>query len=214
MTASLVSVTPDAEHVIAYCARVSNPTNQENKATEERLLRYCAKHHHWSIFEQADMTVEVTTTLAIATQLLRHRSFVFQQFSQRYAVPATVEAFSLREQDLANRQNSTHTLPEDVTGPLLERWERLRDQSLMLYQDMLNSGVAKECARFVLPQCTTTRLYMKGSLRSWITYLQTRSGTDTQEEHREIANQIQEIFAQQFPMIARAFEFKGPLETP
>lgn len=204
----LVSATPDAEKTIAFCARVSNPDNQENHETGDRLLRYCAKHHHWSVFEQADMTLEITTSLAMATQLLRHRSFVFQQFSQRYAAPATVQDFSLRQQDKKNRQNSTDTLTEDVTGPLLERWGRLRDESLALYQDMLAAGVAKECARFVLPQCTTTTLYMKGSVRSWITYLQTRSGEDTQSEHRDIAVQVRRIFLEQFPVIGKAFHFE------
>lgn len=204
----LVSVTPDAEKTIAFCARVSNPDNQENHETGDRLLRYCAKHHHWSVFEQADMTLEITTSLAMATQLLRHRSFVFQQFSQRYAAPATVQDFSLRQQDLKNRQNSTDTLTEDVTGPLLERWGRLRDESLALYRDMLAAGVAKECARFVLPQCTTTTLYMKGSVRSWITYLQTRSGEDTQSEHRDIAVHVRRIFLEQFPVTGKAFHFE------
>jgi thymidylate synthase (FAD) len=207
-TVRLVSATPDAEKTVAFCARVSNPDNQDNHETGDRLLQYCARHHHWSVFEQADMTLEITTSLAMATQLLRHRSFVFQQFSQRYAAPATVQDFSLRQQDLKNRQNSTDTLTEDVTGPLLERWGRLRDESLALYQDMLAAGVAKECARFVLPQCTTTTLYMKGSVRSWITYLQTRSGEDTQKEHRDIAAEVRCIFLDQFPVVGKAFHFE------
>lgn len=207
MGVKIVSVTPDAEATMVYCARVSNPDNQQNHQTGERLLRYCCKHEHWSVFEMADMTLEISTSLAIATQLLRHRSFVFQQFSQRYAATQLdhCTSVSLRAQDPRNRQNSTDTLPEGVTGPLLERWGSLLQDVSRLYRDMLDAGVAKECARFILPQCTTTRLYMKGSVRSWVTYLRSRLGEDTQLEHRILAQEIRDIFVEHFPTVGAAF---------
>jgi len=203
----LISVTPNAEQHIAYCARVSNPKNQEN-SNFEGLLKYCIKHQHWSIFEHAFLTVEINTSLAIATQILRHRSFTFQQFSQRYADSTELQVElpvpHLRRQDTKNRQNSTDDLGDYLKMSLQERINNHFKSSLSLYNDLLGHGVAKECARFVLPQATMTRLYMSGSVRSWIHYIDLRSAHGTQKEHMEVAEAIRCIFTCHFPTISSA----------
>ena len=208
--AKLISVTPDAERHIAYCARVSNPKNQENDSFEG-LLKYCIKNQHWSIFEHAFLTVEINTSLAIATQILRHRSFTFQQFSQRYAdsteLQLEIPVPDLRRQDTKNRQNSTDDLGDFVKLSLQEEIRKHFESSLRLYNRMLENGVAKECARFVLPQATQTRLYMSGSVRSWIHYIDLRSSHGTQREHMQIAEAIRCIFTCQFPAISAALNW-------
>lgn len=206
-TVKLISVTPDAERHISYCARVSNPKNQENN-NFSGLLKYCIKNQHWSIFEHAFLTIEINTSLAIATQILRHRSFTFQQFSQRYADSTELQLElpvpDLRKQDTKNRQNSTDDLGDYVKLGLQEEIRKHFEYSLKLYNKMLDVGVAKECARFVLPQATQTRLYMSGSLRSWMHYVDLRSAHGTQKEHMEVAEAIRCIFTCQFPTISSA----------
>ena len=206
-TVKLISATPDAEKHIAYCARVSNPKNQEND-NFEGLLKYCIKNQHWSIFEHAFLTVEINTSLAIATQILRHRSFTFQQFSQRYADSTELQVElpvpELRRQDTKNRQNSTDDLDPKTCIIFEYRIKMLFDELQELYDDMLKSGVAKECARFVLPQATQTRLYMSGSLRSWMHYIDLRAAHGTQKEHMEVAEAVRCIFTCQFPTISSA----------
>ena len=206
-TVKLISATPEAEKYIAYCARVSNPKNQENN-NFEGLLKYCIKNQHWSIFEHAFLTVEINTSLAIATQILRHRSFTFQQFSQRYADSTELQVElpipDLRKQDAKNRQNSTDDLGDYIKLTLQERIRKHFEGSLSLYNEMLEKGVAKECARFVLPQATQTRLYMSGSVRSWIHYIDLRSSHGTQKEHMEVAEAVRCIFTCQFPTISSA----------
>ena len=206
----LISVTPDAEKHMAYCARVSNPNNQEND-NFSGLLKYCIKHQHWSIFEQATMTLEINTTRGIAAQILRHRSFTYQEFSQRYAdsslLGKTIPLPELRRQDTKNRQNSIDDLDTAVIDSLNRQMETLFDSSMALYNQMLERGVAKECARFVLPLATPTRLYMTGSVRSWIHYIDLRSGHGTQKEHMDIANSAKKVFIEQFPAVAEALEW-------
>ena len=206
----LVSVTPDAEKHIAYCARVSNPSNQEND-NYAGLLRYCIKHRHWSIFEQAFMTVEIETTRGLAAQILRHRSFTFQEFSQRYAdsslLAETIPLPELRRQDTKNRQNSIDGLDPEFVKLSQKQIETYFAQGMSLYQHLLDNGVAKECARFVLPLATPTRLYMSGSLRSWMHYIDLRSANGTQKEHMEIAEMCKALFSEQFPVIAEALEW-------
>jgi len=209
-TAKLISVTPDAEKHMAYCARVSNPANQENEKFSG-LLKYCVKHQHWSIFEQAYMTLELTTTRGIAAQVLRHRSFTYQEFSQRYADSSLlmdkIPLPALRRQDDKNRQNSIDDLdPFDVQNLELQM-QTLFDSSMALYQQMLGRGVAKECARFVLPLAVPTKIYMTGSVRSWIHYIDLRSANGTQKEHMDLALSAKEIFIEQFPAVAEAMEW-------
>ena len=209
MNVSLISVSPDAEKHMAYCARVSNPNNQDNE-NYAGLLRYCIKHQHWSIFEQAFMTLEINTTRGLAAQILRHRSFTYQEFSQRYAdsnLLGEIELPELRRQDTKNRQNSIDDLDPEVVEKLEKQMNTLFSSSLALYNQMLESGVAKECARFVLPLATPTRLYMSGSVRSWIHYIELRSGHGTQKEHMDIANACKQIFIEQFPTVAEAMEW-------
>jgi len=210
MTVKLVSVTPDAEQTMAYVARVSNPANQEND-NYAGLLRYCIKHNHWSVFEQSFMTLEVETTRAIAAQILRHRSFTFQEFSQRYAdsslLSKAIPLPELRRQDTKNRQNSIDDLDPFVVQNLEMQMQTLFDSSMALYQQMLERGVAKECARNVLPLCTPTRIYMSGSCRSWIHYITLRSANGTQKEHMDVANACREVFKEQFPTVAEALEW-------
>jgi len=209
-TVKLVRVTPEAEQHIAYCARVSNPKNQSNQGFEG-LIKYCIKNQHWSIFEHSFLTLEINTSLAIATQILRHRSFTFQQFSQRYADSTELQLElpvpELRRQDTKNRQNSTDDLPADVSISFNVKIEEHFKQAIEIYQDMLNSGVARESARFVLPQATQTRLYMSGSVRSWIHYIDLRSAHGTQAEHKQIAEQCKCIMASEFPTIASALDW-------
>ena len=209
-TAKLISVTPDAEKHMAYCARVSNPANQENEKFSG-LLKYCVKHQHWSIFEQAYMTLELTTTRGIAAQVLRHRSFTYQEFSQRYADSSLlmdkIPLPALRRQDEKNRQNSIDDLdPFDVQNLELQM-QTLFDSSMALYQQMLGRGVAKECARFVLPLAVPTKIYMTGSVRSWIHYIDLRSANGTQKEHMDLALSAKNIFIEQFPAVAEAMEW-------
>ena len=210
MNVSLVSVSPDAEKLMAYCARVSNPNNQDNE-NYAGLLRYCIKHQHWSIFEQAFMTLEINTTRGLAAQILRHRSFTFQEFSQRYAdtnlLNSNIELPELRRQDTKNRQNSIDDVPEEQTKMLLGRIQNYFNEGLDLYNELLREGIAKECARFVLPLATPTRIYMSGSVRSWIHYIDLRSGHGTQKEHMDIANACKSIFTEQFPTVSEALQW-------
>ena len=206
MKVSLITVTPDAEKHIAYCARVSNPKNQDNESIAG-LLKYCIKHQHWSIFEQAFMTLEIETTRGLAAQILRHRSFTYQEFSQRYAESTAlgdIELPELRRQDDKNRQNSIDDLDPKVVDKLNRQMNTLFSSAYSLYNQMLEEGVAKECARFVLPLATPTRLYMSGTVRSWLHYIELRTGHGTQKEHMEIANECKSIFSEQFPTIAAA----------
>ena len=202
-----ISATPNAEKHMAYCARVSNPSNQEND-NFSGLLKYCIKHQHWSIFEQAFLTVEINTTRGIAAQILRHRSFTYQEFSQRYAdtnlLNDIIPLPELRRQDDKNRQNSIDDLPEYLKLTLLEDIRMHFEQSQRLYNRLLEKGVAKECARFVLPLATPTRLYMTGSVRSWIHYINLRSAHGTQKEHMEIAEAVRCIFTCEFPAVSEA----------
>ena len=206
MKVNLITVTPKAEEHIAYCARVSNPKNQENESIAG-LLKYCIKHQHWSIFEQAFMTLEIQTTRGLAAQILRHRSFTYQEFSQRYAdsnLLGNIELPELRRQDDNNRQNSIDDLDPKVVDKLNRQMNTLFSSAYSLYNQMLDEGVAKECARFVLPLATPTRLYMSGTVRSWLHYIELRTGHGTQKEHKEIASDCKRIFSEQFPTIASA----------
>ena len=209
-TVKLVRVTPEAEQHIAYCARVSNPKNQSNQGFEG-LIKYCIKNQHWSIFEHAFVTLEINTSLAIATQILRHRSFTFQQFSQRYADSTELQLElpvpELRRQDTKNRQNSTDDLPADVSISFNVKIEEHFKQAIEIYQDMLDAGVAKESARFILPQSTQTRMYMSGSIRSWIHYINLRTAHGTQLEHMKIAERCKCIFVDEFHTIASALDW-------
>ena len=210
MNVKLVTVTPDAEKTMGYVARVSNPNNQDNPKVAG-LLGYCIKHGHWSVFEQAHMTVEIETTRGLAAQILRHRSFTYQEFSQRYAdsslLGETIPLPELRRQDTKNRQNSI-----DDVDPLMQqdfeiKMQKHFDSGMKLYKQMLDEGIAKECARFVLPLATPTKLYMTGSVRSWIHYIDLRSAHGTQKEHMDIANAVRDVFIEQFPICAEALEW-------
>tara|TARA_B100000902_G_C27246923_1_gene883100 strand:- start:277 stop:912 length:636 start_codon:yes stop_codon:yes gene_type:complete len=206
----LISVTPEAEKHIAYCARVSNPSNQDNEKISG-LIKYCIKHQHWSIFEQAFMTLEISTTRGLAAQVLRHRSFTYQEFSQRYAdsslLADTIPLPELRHQDHKNRQNSIDNVDEFK----LQKYQMLMtdyfQRGMDLYKEMLDCGIAKECARFVLPLAVPTKMYMTGSVRSWVHYIELRSANGTQKEHMDIANSAKSIFKEQFPSIAEALEW-------
>lgn len=202
MNVKLISVTPEAEKTILYCARVSNPENQASESTG--LLNYCIKHGHWSVFEMADMCVEIETSRAISAQILRHKSFFFQEFSQRYAEAQGFETYEARRQDTKNRQNSIADMNEEDKEWFKESQEHLQDIAINLYLEALRLGIAKEQARFLLPMSTKTKLYMKGSLRSWLHYLDLRCANGTQLEHQEIANEIKKLFVEQFPIIAKA----------
>ena len=210
MNVKLVSVTPDAEKTMGYVARVSNPSNQENPKVAG-LLKYCVKHQHWSVFEQAFMTLEIETTRGLAAQILRHRSFTYQEFSQRYAdsslLGETIPLPDLRRQDTKNRQNSI----DDIDPFTVQKYQMLMQQhfkdAMTLYQKMLDEGIAKECARFVLPLATPTRLYMSGSCRSWVHYITLRSANGTQKEHMDIAEACKQIFIEQFPTVSEALEW-------
>ena len=210
MTVKLISVTPDAEKTMAYVARVSNPKNQNNEKFAG-LLSYCIKHGHWSVFEQAYMTLEINTTRGLAAQILRHRSFTYQEFSQRYAdanlLSEKIPLPKLRRQDIKNRQNST----DDVDPYVVQKYDILMEEhfkaSMDLYNKMLDDGIAKECARFVLPLSTPTRIYMTGSCRSWVHYIHLRSAHGTQKEHMDIANACKGVFIEQFPAVSEALEW-------
>ena len=201
--AKLIWITPDAEKLIGKIARVSNPANEDNPNVVG-LLKYLIKHKHWSPFEMCSMCLEIQTTRAIAPQILRHRSFSFQEFSQRYAVATELEMPHLRRQDLKNRQNSIDDMPEAIEANFGQDIADLFDQSKKLYQEMLDAGVAKECARAVLPLNTTTRLYMSGTIRSWLHYIDLRSWHGTQWEHTQIALNALAILKEQLPTIADA----------
>jgi len=203
-TVKLIHCTPDAEKLIVKMARVSNPQNQENWDTGPKLLRYLIKHKHWSPFEMASMCVEIQTERDIAAQILRHRSFSFQEFSQRYAKTVPAECPYMRLQDNKNRQNSFDELDEEMQAYWADKTARVIMQSYSLYEEMLQEGIAKETARRILPLCTPTTLYMHGTLRSWLHYIQVRTDPGTQEEHREIALQCKKIFAREFSVIAEA----------
>ena len=211
MNVKFISITPDAEKTMAYVARVSNPSNQDNEKFAG-LLKYCIKHQHWSVFEQSSMTLEIETTRGLAAQILRHRSFTYQEFSQRYADSSLLEEViplpELRRQDTKNRQNSTDDLDETDKQHYQLEMQKLFEKSMTLYKNMLDNGVAKECARFVLPLATPTRLYMTGSCRSWIHYINLRSAHGTQKEHMDIAEECKKIFIEQFPSVSEALEWK------
>ncbi len=200
----LVHCTPDAEMLIVKMARVSNPRNAENRETVPRLLRYLIKHRHWSPFEMASMCLKIETERDICAQILRHRSFSFQEFSTRYAKTAPAELPALRRQDDKNRQNSIDDLPAEQASHHQLHMSAAIGIAYKAYEEMLEAGVAKECARRVLPLCTPTTLYMHGTLRSWIHYLELRCGEETQLEHRLIAEECKQIFCQQFPVIGEA----------
>ena len=200
----LVHVTPDAESLIAYMARVSNPANQDND-NYTGLIKYLIKHKHWSPFEMVNMCVQIDTTRSVASQILRHRSFSFQEFSQRYAqVVNTPQLPNLRRQDTKNRQNSVDDLDPFLQQQFEVRTQELYKQSLDLYTDMLDHGVAKECARDILPLSTPTKLYMNGTLRSWLHYTDLRCANGTQYEHKLIADNVKSIIQQQFPIVYTA----------
>ena len=206
----LISITPDVEKLMAYCAKVSNPNGQDND-NYAKLLKYCIAHEHWSIFEQGFMTVEINITRGIAAQILRHRSFTFQEFSQRYAdatlLSEDIPPFELRRQDNKNRQNSI----DDISDETKVKWNtQIREhfsKAKAIYDGMITDGIAKECARFVLPLAVPTRLYMSGTIRSWIHYINLRSSHGTQKEHMNIANRVKNIFIQQLPVVSQALEW-------
>ena len=206
-TVKLISVTPDAEKHMAYCARVSNPSNQENENIS-RLLGYCIKHGHFSVFEQAFMTLEINTTRGLAAQILRHRSFTYQEFSQRYAdtsfLSEQIPLFELRRQDNKNRQNSIDDIPDEIRSKYNVLIREHFAKAKGIYDEMLQDGIAKECARFILPLATPTRLYMSGSIRSWLHYISLREKNGTQKEHMDIAKECKKIFCEQFPTVAEA----------
>ena len=207
MNVKFVSITPDAEKMMAYIARVSNPSNQQNE-NYAGLLKYCIKHNHWSVFEQSSMTLEIETTRGLAAQILRHRSFTFQEFSQRYAdtklLDTEIPVPDLRSQDLKNRQNSNDDIPQEKKEEYQALIARHFEDSMNLYNSLLSEGVAKECARFVLPLATPTRLYMTGSCRSWIHYINLRSAHGTQKEHMDVVEKARSIFVEQFPSVSEA----------
>ena len=214
MNVKLVAITEpyikgieSAEELIAYCARVSNPSNQLNTETAPRLLRYCIRHGHWSVFETVSMTVEIETSRAIATQLLRHRSFTFQEFSQRYAFAAMVEEVELRTQDTKNRQGSGDVIEDSGLNNTLSN---ALVASMYAYNLLISEGVSKETARMVLPLCTQTTLYMTGNVRSWIHYFEQRCAEHTQKEHRDVANAVRDIFNKNFPTVAEALKEAQP----
>ena len=206
----LITSTPKAEEAMAYIARVSNPNNQENPKISG-LLKYCIEHGHWSVFEQAHMTLEINTTRGLAAQILRHRSFTYQEFSQRYAdtnlLSEEIPVPELRRQDTKNRQNSIDDLDTELVIAFQQRIRMLFAEAQELYDDMLDAGIAKECSRFVLPLAVPTRIYMTGSVRSWIHYIELRSANGTQKEHMEIAQMSKKIFSTQFPTVANALEW-------
>ena len=210
MSVKLISVTPDAEKMMAYVARVSNPNNQENP-NYAKLLGYCIKHNHWSVFEQAFMTLELETTRGVAAQVLRHRSFTYQEFSQRYADSSMLADIiplpELRRQDTKNRQNSIDDIDAFIRQEFQIKMQRHFEEGMKLYKEMLDASIAKECARFVLPLATPTKIYMSGSCRSWIHYINLRTANGTQKEHMDLAEGCKKIFIEQFPTCAEALEW-------
>ena len=208
---NLVSVTPEAEKTMGYVARVSNPANQENPKVAG-LLKYCVQHQHWSVFEQAYMTLEINTTRGVAAQVLRHRSFTYQEFSQRYAdsslLGETIPLPELRRQDTKNRQNSIDDIDPFTKQEFQIKMQKHFEEGMKLYKQMLDASIAKECARFVLPLAVPTKIYMTGSCRSWIHYIDLRSAHGTQKEHMDIAEGARKIFIEQFPTVSEALEWK------
>ena len=205
----LLSLTPEAEKTMAYIARVSNPKNQGNQDFS-RLLSYCIKNEHWSVFEQSFMTLQIETNRGIAAQILRHRSFTFQEFSQRYADSSQLGDIpipELRRQDIKNRQNSISDLTEEIKSKYTNKIKEHFKQASNLYEELLDAGIAKECSRFILPLATPTRIYMTGSCRSWIHYIKLRSANGTQEEHKKIALNCKIIFKENFPIVSKALEW-------
>lgn len=196
------------QEIITYVARVSNPLNQSNFNTSKKLLEYCIKNKHWSPFEHVYMTVEINTSRAIAQQIIRHRSFTFQEFSQRYSSPSEYINYPARKQDLKNRQNSLDTLPENIQLWFKLAQKEVWDFCLDLYSKSIEKGIAKECARFLLPLNTKTTLYMTGSIRSWIHYLELRTEASTQKEHKDIAKEIKKLFMENFSEISEALNWK------
>jgi len=207
----LITSTPDAEKSMAYIARVSNPKNQDNNDFT-KLIGYCIKNEHWSVFEQAYMTVQIETNRGIAAQILRHRSFTFQEFSQRYADSRELGEIpipELRRQDNKNRQNSISDLSEELINQFNKKIKNQFNLNKKLYEEMLEAGIAKECARFVLPLATPTRIYMTGSCRSWIHYINLRTANGTQKEHMDIAKECKHIFSKEYPVVSSALNWKG-----
>lgn len=197
-----VHSTPDGDNLVAYMARVSNPENQNNTETSARLIRYLIKHKHWSPFEMVNMCVEINTTRSIAAQILRHRSFSFQEFSQRYSKALDQPGpLAVRRQDTKNRQNSVDDIDPYTTQDFQIKADQVYDLSFKLYNEMLEAGVAKECAREVLPLSTPTRLYMNGTLRSWLHYCDLRCANGTQLEHQIIADECKELLKTHFPLV-------------
>lgn len=213
MSCRLIWITPDAERLMGYCARVSNPENQENPNVAG-LLRFCIKHGHWSVFEMADLCIEIQTTRGISAQIVRHRSMHFQEFSQRYAPVQQIERVNPRRQDLKNRQSSHDDLPAETR----EWFARVQDehfaQARALYDEALSKGIAKESARFLLPLAAGTTLYMKGTVRDWIHYINLRADPGTQLEHREIALACKDIFIEQLPVVSEALGWSKRAATP
>jgi thymidylate synthase (FAD) len=197
----------NAEELISYCARVSNPSNQLNIETSPKLLAYLIKHKHWSPFEMVSMTVEIKTSRAIAAQILRHRSFSFQEFSQRYSTATELERIELRKQGKTNRQVGDEPLSISEHIEIFDKIDKLQGESIDFYEELISKGVAKECARMILPLNTSTTMYMSGSIRSWIHYIDLRTNEDTQKEHREIALEIKKIFIDYFPNISKALNW-------
>lgn len=217
MKVELVSITKpvkkeleafSSEELMAFVARVSNPSNQMNTKTTSKLLGYCIQHSHWSVFEHINMTVEITTSRAIAAQILRHRSFVFQEFSQRYAEAVANEVVEARRQDTKNRQNSISDMSDEDKDWFSRQQNRLWKEAKAEYDEALRRGIAKEQARFLLPLSTQTTLYMTGNVRNWIHYISLRSENGTQKEHADIAKEIRNIFIEQFPAISHALEWE------
>lgn len=218
MNVKLISITkPDiqglenAEDLVAYCARVSNPSNQMNTETAPKLLGFLIKHKHWSPFEMIDMTIEIKTSRAIAAQILRHRSFSFQEFSQRYSTATDFENIEFRLQGDKNRQVGENLLdPTDLRyADLYTSVQQAMKASTIAYNKMIEKGIAKEVARMILPLTTETTMYMKGSLRSWIHYIDLRTEKNTQKEHRLIADECKNIFIKNFPTISEALQWKA-----
>ena len=205
----LITSTPNAEKSMAYIARVSNPKNQDNQDFT-KLLAYCIKNEHWSVFEQAYMTLQIETNRGIAAQILRHRSFTFQEFSQRYADSRQLGEIplpELRRQDNKNRQNSISDLSIEIINHFNKKIKDQFNLNKQLYEEMLEAGIAKECARFVLPLATPTRIYMTGSCRSWIHYINLRTGNGTQKEHMDIALECKNIFSEEYPVVSSALNW-------
>lgn len=205
MKVRLISITPDAEKTMMYCARVSNPKNQDSEST--KLLDYCIRNGHWSIFEMSNMVVEIETSRAISAQILRHRSFSFQEFSQRYAETQGFELYPARSQDLKNRQNSKDDMDQEDKDWFTDAQKCIQKESQNFYDIALARGIAKEQARFLLPMSTSTKIYMNGTIRSWIHFLNLRCDESTQLEHREIANEIKELFKKELPIVANSLGY-------